>query len=479
VTDFKSVSSKKALNHSARKIYATLFVIGSAVSVLGGCLHPTTRSHPESVLAEKTLPSQPASLIRVGTSGDYPPFSHWPTGQEEPTGFSVDVARAWAGAEGHTLGWHRFTWPELASDLSLQRFDLALSGVTVRPDRSISGRFSLPLTTSGAVALVDQRGPLHTLRDLNQSDRSIAVNAGGHLERVAITLFPRAQIHPISRNAEVPGQLGQADIDVVVTDTLEAPIWQAAHPNLRKIGPLTNDRKAAWFPPSQNELAQEFDRWLLLAEEKGTLARIRADHGLSPDATAGPTAALLASLDERLSLMVEVARSKQIRKAPVQDANREERVLTAALAGIRLAAERQQAEVPPDAVVRRLYRAQIEAAKWIQQNWLDAQSLESVPGSDADGAKALERLEEEIRPALLFLGNRIAGLVIAASSPLEDPGVARAPLSYASVQRALGRHSLPEKTLRELYDALVEIGVRPLRGLHEETRSGPHQHRKN
>jgi cyclohexadienyl dehydratase len=390
VTDFKSVSSKRPLYQSPRKIYATPFAIVLAVSVLGGCLHPTHRPHPESVLAEETLPSQPASLIRVGTSGDYPPFSHWPTGQEEPTGFSGDVARAWADAEGHTLEWHRFTWPELASDLRLQRFDLALSGVTVRPDRSISGRFSLPLTTSGAVALVDQRGPLHTLRDLNQSDRSIAVNAGGHLERVAIALFPRAQIHPISRNADVPGQLGKADIDVIVTDTLEAPIWQAAHPDLRKIGPLTNDLKAAWFPPSRNELAQEFDRWLLLAEGQGTLARIRADHGLPLDATASPTAALLASLDERLSLMVEVARSKQIRKTPVEDANREERVLTAALAGIRLAAERQPAEVPPDAVVRRLYRAQIEAAKWIQQNWLDAQSLNPVPGSDADRAKRFD-----------------------------------------------------------------------------------------
>ncbi len=48
------------------------------------------------------------------------------------------------------------------ADLGAGRFELALSGITIRPDRSLAGRFSLPLTTTGAVALVPDTSALWT-----------------------------------------------------------------------------------------------------------------------------------------------------------------------------------------------------------------------------------------------------------------------------------------------------------------------------
>ena len=103
-----------------------------------------------------------AETLRVGTSGDYAPFSRV-VGGDDPDGddadpryegFDIEVARAYAEERGVDLVFVRFAWPELLADLAKGRFDVAMSGVTLRPERSLAGRFSVPTTESGALALV-------------------------------------------------------------------------------------------------------------------------------------------------------------------------------------------------------------------------------------------------------------------------------------------------------------------------------------
>ena len=130
-----------------------------------------------------------AETLRVGTSGDYPPFSQ--RGEDgEYEGFSIAVARLYAEDRGLELEWVPFAWPRLMGDLMADRFDVAMSGITVRPERSARAIFTVPVATTGAVVLVKPE----TWTDPAQLDKArirIGVNAGGHLERVAAKHFPR------------------------------------------------------------------------------------------------------------------------------------------------------------------------------------------------------------------------------------------------------------------------------------------------
>jgi cyclohexadienyl dehydratase len=365
------------------------------------------------------------------------------------------VAQAYAVERGVDLHWVRFRWPELASDLRAARFDLALSGITIRPERSIEGRFSLPLVTSGAVVLVAAGSPIETESDLDRPTVALGVNAGGHLERVARGLFPHAQIEAVPDNSAVMQRLAAGSVDGVVTDSIEAPIWQGRLPlRVRVIGPLTRDSKAAWFSPRQEAEALAFDRWLMKAERTGQLGRLRRRYGLPADPTARALPALLASLNERLSLMPSVAEAKRILDKPIEDTPREERVLRAATRDVEVAAATAGLASPDPSAVQKLFRAQIEAAKWIQ-----AQAIRQAPspGSDIDAAareQARSELEDEIRPALLYLGHRIAMLVVTSASEASPP------LSYEQVTLALEDQGLPEAHLRALYEALLEVTTR-------------------
>ncbi len=347
-----------------------------------------------------------AEELRVATSGDYAPFSVLGDARESPVfdGFDPAVARAYAADRGLELRWVRFRWPELLADLAANRFDVAMSGVTVRPQRSVAGRFSVPVATSGAVALVggDHRGGLAALDD---PAVRIAVNPGGHLERVARLRFPRARFLVIPDNDAVLPALLAGRAAAAVTDTLEAPHWLSGNPDLRLLGPFTSDRKAYLVAPGRPDLAADLDSWLLDREADGTLAVLRRRHlgQTTGTATADPFSALLAAIDERLALMPLVAETKRRSGGKIEDAVREARVISAAWDATRRAAAAIGVRPPEEDAVRALFEAQISAAKAIQRSVLAAEPDPSLPVLD---------LRNDLRPALLRIGNRIAWLVV-------------------------------------------------------------------
>ena len=374
--------------------------------------------------------------LRVGTSGDYPPFSErLESGSYR--GFDVAVAERFAADQGLTLEWVAFAWPRLAADLEGDRFDVAMSGVTVRPERSVKGRFSVPVTESGAVLLV--REPLSGVDD---PSLRVAVNAGGHLERVARARFPLAQIHAIADNAAVRAALVEGSVDAVVTDTLEAPGWLRGLSGVRQIGPFTRDRKAYWLRAQHADLAARLDAWLLEAEREGVLEALRIEWlGAGPwTRTAAPLEALLAACDERLALMPLVAAWKRSQGRAIVDPEREARVLAAAVAAVDRAAAAAGQPAPPADVVRRFYRAQIDAAVAIQQV--------ALGDSTASGLVAFD-LETELRPALIRIGDRMAALLVLASATealrldLRD-----------RVTTALARHRLSSERVGAIADAI-------------------------
>lgn len=441
-----------------------------------------------------------SAVLRIGTSGDYAPFSDWPADAAEPVGFSIDVARAFAADRGRRIEWVRFRWSELASDAEAGRFDLALSGITIRPDRSALGRFSLPLTTTGATALVGATSPIATRADLERPGLRLAVNRGGHLERVARTLFPSARIEAVEPNAAVPGRLAAGLADAVLTDDLEAPRWQARLPPTRAIGPLTRDRKAAWSPVGQRALVVDLDRWLLAAEASGELARLRARHGLADARTADPLPALLARLDERLALMPAVARAKRDLDLPIEDRAQEARVHVAARSDADRAAHGLGIAPPPDAELRRFVDALLATARFVQHRALEQSATgEAASASERDSGGATARevareagaetsaradagagteddadtdaartlLDARLRPAISFLTERILWLAVAtraaaehtmASPPASGEASRPGAVDRSALARALSAHALPadlEAELAAALDALV------------------------
>src|SRR5262245_298117 len=350
--------------------------------------------------------------LRVGASGDYAPFSL--AGEDgAPSGFDPEVARLYAKERGRELEFVRFRWPDLLRDLEAGRFDLAMSGITVTPRRSLAGRFSAPVAESGAVVLMREPERWKNLDELDAPDLRIGVNAGGYLEQVARRRFPHATLLAIPNNRAVREALLAESLDAAVSDSLEAARWRRGAEELGQSEPFTRDRKAYLVRADQPALAADLDAWLLEREKDGSLAELRRKQlgaeTAAPVAT--PLGALFAAVDERLSLMPWVAAAKQRAGLPIEAPEREAQVLEAAVAAAQAAAAQAKAEPLPEAPARAVFTAQVEAAKQLQ-----AQTLRNPTFKPEE---PVPDLETQLRPALLRIGDRIAALLVALPHDLD------------------------------------------------------------
>jgi cyclohexadienyl dehydratase len=393
---------------AARSLVSSLLVL---LVAFAGCASTARRDAPPST----ATPRPGTAPLRVGTSGDYPPFSvrdasgAW-------TGFDVAVARAYASDGGRELELVPFTWPDLQRRFLAGDFDVVMSGVTVRGDRLALAPMTTAVARASAVLVV----PAQRTAPVPDDGRGlrVAVNRGGHLERVTRATLPRATVETLDDNRSLPAVLASGRVDGVVTDSLELASF-AAHggvePRVARI--LSRDRKAYWVSPRDPALAASLDAWLLAREADGTLARLRTTYlggAGGPPADSGAAAALRVAdlVARRLLLMPEVAAAKRAAGLPVDVPGREGEVFARA----RTAAERDGLAAEPYLA---LVRAQIEAAKVVQYAVL-ALPDPGPPATPEAAARARERLDAEIRPAIDRLDAAIRQALVM-SAPLRLP----------------------------------------------------------
>lgn len=347
-------------------------------------------------------PVAPRIDVRAGTSGDYPPMSSWLPGSM-PDGFALAVFGAFASETHREASYVRFHWPELASDLAANKFDVAVDGITVRPERSIAGIHTVPIAHGGAILLVRRGVWRGEISALDRAERTIAVNEGGHLEKVTRATFRAARIRTVPRNA-LSDVLGLPDVDAVMTNTFEAPRLQERTReragDLVAVGPLTRDTTALWVRADREDLATALDDWLVAAEESGALSALRVRFIGASEPTARPLEALLAATSERLALMPFVAAAKASAGLAVDDPEQEARVLASAKGEVQKAAAALGRPPPPDAMIDAFFGAQFDAAKEVQRN---ASTTTSSPAKFS---------LEDLRAAIGRITRRMARLLV-------------------------------------------------------------------
>jgi cyclohexadienyl dehydratase len=349
-----------------------------ALLLLAACARPAAPRTAADIAPPAT------AALRVATSGDYAPFSSRDAAGQR-SGLDVAIAQRFAVDLGRAIEWIGFRWPDLDAETARGAFDVAMSGVTMRADRALVGRFTRPYAVTGAVAIV-RRADAARFPDVAALDHPnvrLAVNGGGHLERVTRARFPRAVVLPQTDNANVPVALRDGRADAAISDTAEAQSWLTAE--LFALPPFSRDYKAYLLPADRGPLANQLDAWLRAREADGWLngERMRwLGDDASMDAATAARTAVAGLVQLRLSLMPAVAAAKHRTGLPIEDRAQEARVL-----------ERVRTQVPADpARAAAVFGVLIEMAKAIQRQ---APPDDAAPSLDALRA-ALGRIDETL-----------------------------------------------------------------------------------
>ena len=253
-----------------------------AATRLQGLLHEADRALLLRALAALRREPVPAlsrirasGVLRIGTPGDYAPFSLEHDGHL--AGADIELARRLAAHLGVEAVFVRTRWSTLIPDLQADRFDLAVGGISVTPQRRRAARFSRGYHSGGKtpIARCAERQRFGTLAGIDAPGVRVIVNAGGTNERFARQHLRAATIRVHEDNRSVFDEIVAGRADVMITDDVEVELQSRRLPGLCRTmpGTLTRTHKAVLLPRDR-ALQAVVDRWLRQQLAAGVPARL-------------------------------------------------------------------------------------------------------------------------------------------------------------------------------------------------------------
>src|SRR3954465_8208567 len=149
-----------------------------------------------------------AGVLRVGTTGDYTPFSlKRPDGSYE--GADIEMAHDLAARLGVRVEFVPTIWVELLDDFLADRFDIAMGGVTVTTARAEKAFFSIPTFVDGKRPLTRRgyRDRFTSVEAIDQPGVRVIANPGSANEAFARAHFKHATVMIHHDNASVFDEL--------------------------------------------------------------------------------------------------------------------------------------------------------------------------------------------------------------------------------------------------------------------------------
>jgi cyclohexadienyl dehydratase len=238
-----------------RNAFARALLAGAAM--LAACMPAHAASVLDAIHSRGTL--------RVGTTGDYKPFS-FRAADGSYSGADIIMAGRLAEKLGVKLVLVPTSWGSIMDDFVAGKFDIAVGGVTILPPRAEKGLFTAPNYVDGKrpVARCTDRDRFTSIAAINQPDVRVVVNPGASNEAFARSSFPQAKLTVHADNPTVPEEIVAGRADVFVTDGIEVAHIAHVHPELcpTNVPALFTKLEKAYWLQNDPDLLKITDAWL-------------------------------------------------------------------------------------------------------------------------------------------------------------------------------------------------------------------------
>ena len=251
----------------------TILATALAIGLFGiAPAHAQQSSRLDDIIAKGTL--------RVGTTGDYKPFTYLDKTTNQFSGFDIDLAENLGKALGVKIELVQTAWPNLMKDFEADKFDVAMGGISVTLDRQKKAFFSAPYLRQRKtpIARCENKDKFQTLEQINRPGVKVIVNPGGTNERFARANAASADIKVYNDNTTIFDELVKGNADLMMTDSSETLYQQKLKPELCAIHPDKpfDFAEKAYMLARDPALKAFVDQWLHIAKETGIYQSIYA-----------------------------------------------------------------------------------------------------------------------------------------------------------------------------------------------------------
>lgn len=213
--------------------------------------------------------------LRVGTTGDYRPFSYLKDGEYK--GLDIEIAKKMAKDLGVKLNLVKTSWPTLMQDYENDLYDIGMSGISITLDRQKKAYFSTPLLLNGKapITLCENKSKYRYLKDINSPETKVIVNPGGTNEKFAKSNLYKANIILHEDNNTIFEEIIKGNANLMVTDLVEVKLQSSIHKELCQadIGQLSFS-EIGYLVSKDVALKMWVDQWLHRANKTKLLDQL-------------------------------------------------------------------------------------------------------------------------------------------------------------------------------------------------------------
>jgi len=216
-----------------------------------------------------------SGVLRVGTTGDYPPFSFIDNTSGKLSGIDIDLAHNLAGSLGVELQLISTSWPHLMADLAVNKYDVGMSGISRTLLRQRTAFFSDAYSSGGKtpIARCDASAQFNSLNKIDQGSVRVVVNPGGTNEKFVRQHIKKADIIVYPDNTRIFQQIVDKHADVMITDAIEVKLQQRLHPELCAAmpGELFTHSEKGYLMAQDIALKEYVNAWLREVTQGGLI----------------------------------------------------------------------------------------------------------------------------------------------------------------------------------------------------------------
>jgi len=250
----------------------------ASILVLGACYSlPTVTPRPPDARLQRILAS---GELRVGVSADRAPLN-MKNRRGEVVGFEADIVQALATAMGLELRFVVEPFAELIPSLERGEVDLAISGLTMTPERNARVAFAGPYFVSGMSVLARARAitDVEDPKALDLPERRYAAVAGSTSAKFIADVLPHARLVTVADFDAGVQQVIAGGVDALFGDSLvcSVAVWRHPEAGLSTLAtPFTVEALGIALPPDAPLLLNLVENYLDTLDHTGLLASFKA-----------------------------------------------------------------------------------------------------------------------------------------------------------------------------------------------------------